>query len=490
MWHACVKPCKGLISPVPNVYAADPSYAPRCAVRFRAAEACIGPVYHQLLQHYGPRIRALPRDAAGYHNLLDARESDDADISATGIGSPGVRTLPARSNRRLAPTEMKMNPPSPSVERCEGGSGTPPVLSRISSPSNSDDAAMGWPRFEPLSDGVVVVSGGRSSSTSPCNAETQAAATASAATVASLCRSAEERYDNSKEDIKPCRSDTGHNEGESGNSPGRQPAGSGSPPRPVLAGPTAIEVSAVLGGDDGVGSCAVGLRATADRSRSTCGGGGNLDSRRGNDGRDDGGGGGPTSSPTSSPKSTRSSPMSSKAKTNSTIVAAPTESTWSSPPFRRDEVKGGARSGEVRPPRKIHHADPAEEKSSSSSSFPAELLCILNGVDSARMGYLGSAPGKDPGFLGPSRLPEAINRQNSETAGSRRQERVRAMEDAKRLILDMDGGAVLLVKPRLEELLVVTLRLTDNPDFKIVRSCMIAVRLSYRTATFSIKTKN
>ena len=98
------------------------------------------------------------------------------------------------------------------------------------------------------------------------------------------------------------------------------------------------------------------------------------------------------------------------------------------------------------------------------SSLSGELLRALVGVDN-----LGKTAGKGREDSKSARFKEAVHRGVSETAGSRRQERVRAMEGAKGLVSDMDGAAALSLTPQLGELLAVALRLTEDADFKIVR---------------------
>ena len=100
------------------------------------------------------------------------------------------------------------------------------------------------------------------------------------------------------------------------------------------------------------------------------------------------------------------------------------------------------------------------------SLTPADLLRSFVRVESAGRGCRGLPAAAGMRFSGPSRLPEEA----SGSAGSRRQERIQAMEAAKQLTLDMDWEVACFSGSQLEELLAVLLRLTEDPDFKIVRN--------------------
>lgn len=98
------------------------------------------------------------------------------------------------------------------------------------------------------------------------------------------------------------------------------------------------------------------------------------------------------------------------------------------------------------------------------SSLSGELLRTLVGVDN-----LGKNASKGREDSKASRFKDTTHQGASETAGSRRQERVKAMEESKGLVSGMDGAAALSLTPHLGELLAVALRLTEDADFKIVR---------------------
>lgn len=243
---------------------------------------------------------------------------------------------------------------------------------------------------------------------------------------------------NSDGDVSEEQSET--NENPSENPPSRN---SDSPPRPILAGPATTEVMATIGGDRGEGSCAIATRTKL----------GDTGGLRGTTT--------PITTATAAPTST------SPTKTTPTSSLTPTPSSASSPPSRRVERVAPAVTVAQRTTRRTVVAATSNNKEEilpSAASLPEELLRTLIGIDAR------GSKGRDDNKS--ARFKEAVHQRGvSETAGSRRQDRVREMEEAKGLVSGMDGVAALALAPFLEELLVVALRLTEDADFKIVRSC-------------------
>lgn len=261
--------------------------------------------------------------------------------------------------------------------------------------------------------------------------------------------------------------------------------GASSPPRPVIAGPAATQVPAILGGERGAGFCAAAAReklvaarkarANIERERdrstleradknfvvaSTPNAALNLEpdtATKSSTARANTSATAETAAPAQSISAT-TSPVSAAGRGAPTGMAT-MASSRNQPPETYTSYSSGLVSDDEMPP------------ASLPSSVLGELLRTLVAVDAAGRG------GADWSASG--------------TAGSRRQGRVRLMEDAKRLI----AGEMAKVTPggrgkkpgqlavgvrvsvsadapgpaRMGELVGVLLRLTDDPDFKIVR---------------------
>lgn len=445
--------------------------------RFRTGEASLGPVYRQLLQHYRPKIHHARRGQNG---------EDEGDESVTADDSRD-------SHDRAVPYTAECNrSSSKEQQRAPGQSSV--AASTVSPGSSSDDAVYpGRTKVDPIVKGAV--SG--DDDTDKTNALAGAAGAAGAATQALLPARAAGA---TSEFTTTITTDDDHNSGGAQDwcrgRQQRQEKEEDSPPRPVLAGPAATEVSAVLGGEHGLGSCAV---APTGRKTTSAGGkarvatrdGGGRGSGSHGGSRLGGGGGGGTGrrydgaeAPRSPPvraSSPRSQVPSTKSRTTSvsptaTKIISPLPS---SPSFRRKAA--AARGAAVQPARRE-----TPELATTETVFPRELLRSLVGVDKAGGAgcgqgvngelYGGSAVAGGvvfcdlDGTLGSPRFPEGLQNHGAGTAGTRRQCRVRAMEDAKRLVMDVDKEMVWSDTPHLEHLLAVALRLANDPDFKIVRT--------------------
>lgn len=226
----------------------------------------------------------------------------------------------------------------------------------------------------------------------------------------------------------------------------------GRPPRPILSGPTSIKGTAVLGDGRGLDSFNCALSSSPGSTRPMR----DARPRFGGDGvrscgfvNDEGG----TSAP---PESSRTSSF-------------PTASVELSPKLQAVEIAAS-------PPREVgatvarpRNASIKRDNKLSPSTSPEELLHALVEIESTRGGaddHDGPAATVGVGFSDFTRFPDG----GPGTARGRREERIQAMETAKRMVLDLDVDAPFLFEPRREKLLVLLLRLADDLDFKIVRN--------------------
>lgn len=232
----------------------------------------------------------------------------------------------------------------------------------------------------------------------------------------------------------------------------------GRPPRPILSGPTATKVTAVLGDGRGTDSFACALSSSPGHTRlmrdararfggdggRSCGGVNNDEDEEEDEGR------------------ALAPPRFSRRSSFSTASAEVT------PKLQAVEITAS-------PPREVgaavarpRNASIKRDSMLSPSTSPEELLRALVGIESTRGVGVNDGPAAtvDVGFSGFTRFPDG----GTGTARGRREERLQAMETAKRMVLDMDVDAPFLFEPRQEELLVLLLRLADDPDFKIVRN--------------------
>lgn len=227
----------------------------------------------------------------------------------------------------------------------------------------------------------------------------------------------------------------------------------GRPPRPILSGSTSIKVTAVLGDGQGVDSfdCALSSSPRYTRnmrdSKPRTGGDGGGNCRCINN--DEGGVLAPPGFSRTSSSSTASVELSPKPQVVEIAVSPPKEV-----------------GAVVARPR---NASKKRDNMLSPSTSLEELLHALVGIESTRGGVDdndGPSATVSVGFSGFTRFSDG----GPGTARGQREERIQAMEAAKRMVLDLDVDAPFLFDPRREELLVLLLRLTDDPDFKIVRN--------------------
>ncbi|CAM9143750.1 unnamed protein product [Ectocarpus fasciculatus] len=322
-----------------------------------------------------------------------------------------------------------------------------------------------------------------------------------------------------------------------------------SPPRPVLAGPAATEMSVILGGEEGVGSCAAVAEpkhGTARTARSggedgtgatVVGTGGGRDREKGDRSRIDGG----ETAATSPPSGPHVSPMnkagakiqhlpdggrsaatgkqSATAERKACVPATvfpPTSTCSLSPPRPGKSMTNlppeTTTAGPSAAAGQHHRNSSASETYTTtttatandeghftgtvhSSSILGELLRTLVEVEAAGAGRGAKAGGsgsRSPVLKSPTKFEGvgAVDWTESGTSGVRRRNRVRAMESAKTMTSKeamlpagrdwgtmQDSESTSSPNPppppfspptgMMEDVLVVTLRLTDDPDFKI-----------------------
>lgn len=300
----------------------------------------------------------------------------------------------------------------------------------------------------------------------------------------------------------------------------RYSRGASSPPRPVIAGPSAAQVPAILGGERGPGFCAAAAReklvaarkarAELERDRGTLEGAGEtsymappphvaakLEHAAGaissNPGASITAAAETAAIPVASISATKS-PVSPSRRPNAAVWGAPTAAAAAAvvPRSQNPPESSASYSGDIVGESTMLPALPP--------SVLGKLLRTLVAVDAAGRGGADKGSRDGPGSRSPTLAATAgfgggaaTDWSAAGTAGSRRQGRVRAMEDAKRLIAgeaakvtrggggERDHGrgadsapvstsAAEPAPPRVGELIGVVLRLTEDPDFKIVRS--------------------
>lgn len=457
--------------------------------RFRKGEASLDLTHRQLLQLYRVRFCARKEgkgDDRRQHIIGKKTVFGDSKVAGKyRRGSESISEKHGLKYRQhykpLQPSETPVSCSATSEGRGEssrvpGGSidGIDNIGGslRASSSSGSEDATEERPQFKPLTESFIADA--RKPSRSPISVDSEHKNSESVAFVPSS-----NSYRTKKEDSR-CKHP--------------KPPKSGSPLRPILAGPAATEVMATLGGEPGVGRCANSTvvmpraaKTTGDGERSfdgdeksmsqqECGGGSSVNEP---DGRVDGAAGhlSPTSLIYTASVSTALK-VKGKEKT-----AKPAITKLLSPCSlgRRIETATNGQKDDGTIKGSLHVPPP----------FLAEMLRTLESIElsggstdkgptgnGGRANDLAAAEGGNA--RGSQQLPGETSLSDFETAGSRRQARVRAMEHAKRLVLNLDGEAVIFVTFHLEELLTLVLRLADDPDFKIVRRSFHFYQISFK----------
>lgn len=308
--------------------------------------------------------------------------------------------------------------------------------------------------------------------------------------------------------------------------------GTSSLPRPVLAGPAATEVAATIGDERGVSFCAAAARKNLIAARKArMGGGGVL----GQSIPDRGAGttcsstatsdtapateekivkttaaaataaAAPRGKQPSAAETPKSAPTASK---TNTAASSPSPGGEKSPPWRTPipnptTAAAAAAAAGYQPPGRRCLSDDDNPPAPPPPSNPGELLRTLIEVDAAGRSGAEKESRDGTGSRSPIAKPPAgfggraaVDWSTSGTAGVRRQGRVRAMEDAKRLASDIrrsargdDGGrrrqradgvsagsgSINMAPPSsMGEIIAVLLRLTDDQDFKIVRRACLS----------------
>eukprot|EP00752_Nemacystus_decipiens_P014589 g12992.t1 len=276
-------------------------------------------------------------------------------------------------------------------------------------------------------------------------------------------------------------------------------------PRPVLAGPTATEVTATLGDKRGMGFCAATARKRLVAARKARGDGRHVSGQAVADGAS-------ATFPTT-PETIKTCGDTVTAervpRASAPGASTPTPTVTSSVNPAASPSRGGSpqtRGEDSNPPTtaSVPGIQPPERSSSDEDTPPplpplavGELLRTLAEVDAAGGGGGGGKGSRDgTGSRSPTPKPSAgfggaatVDWSASGTAGARRQGRVRAMEDAKRLASNMAvnprggggkghahrAGGVSVADSanrsspsRVAEIIATVLRLSDDADFKIV----------------------
>ncbi|CAM9460501.1 unnamed protein product [Scytosiphon promiscuus] len=496
---------------------------------FRAAEACLDPVHRQLVQHHSERIHSQSGSSTANGGMqdkeLEMRERcAGPDIPRSNIarehvgGGAGVSAGAAAvadgldETAALAAAQKGNDPFSSPFPPCASGldednEGVDVNDGEEGDQEKDDTGEDERPRFEAIADGVTVVA--RLTSRDSGEPEQQGGSVRAAGASRKASTHPHHYLGQSRRD--------GHQLTL------QHEANPSFTSKPVLAGPTATEVPAMLGGEGGVGGCAL-TTPVAVRTRHKLGDVEPLTFvREGKSGSETAGirGGGTArvgvgferpSLRASAGKGTAAGKPSSQQPNHGTGVLPFANAehlrdeneafSLLASPKERQLLSASAEMAQAKVA-KATHITTTEGKCPSTSSRQETSTACKKSTTAATvaaanaMPHTGNSDGKNIGSPPMLHSPTAVSVERDRKRGAavvdpssspgapgdRRQERIKAMETAKRLVSDVvarKGGMRALaqgvapasasadiITEEMGELLEVALRLTDDSDFKI-----------------------